>query len=275
MYLFSGRGFILLDTTIYDQLFLQCSAGDFDATKSSFARLESDQSLLIPLQALAVLAARQGHANILDFCLQKGAKLDEDVGISAGQAVDSAEMIELLWNRNWRDIQQSEKVQCGMVMRSRHRPVGMLEFLLRHGAKIPSELFGMPSLGQVSLPVMRTIVRECGIDPLRGTAALTLAVEEGNRDLVEYLCELGLPLNEVPLELDPREPCMCSPLYTAVRKRDISMMELLLEHGADPHAPYADHHRNSVLHAVQQRNDKRLLSILEKYAAAKASSQKI
>ena len=266
---------MLVDTAIYDQLFLQCSAGDFDATKSSFARLESDQSLSIPLQALAVLAARQGHANILEFCFQKGAKLDEDVDISAGQAVDSAEMIELLWNRNWRDIQHSEKVQGGMVRRSIHRPVGMLEFLLRHGAKIQSQIFGWPSLGQVSLPVMRTLVRECGIDSLRGTAALTLAVEEGNRDLVEYLCELGLPVNEVPPELDPREPGMCSPLYTAVRKRDISMIELLLEHGADPHAPYADHHQNSVLHAVQQRNDKELLIILEKYTAAKPSSQRI
>ena len=275
MYLFSGTGLMLVDTAIYDQLFLQCSAGDFDATKSSFARLESDQSLSIPLQALAVLAARQGHANILEFCFQKGAKLDEDVDISAGQAVDSAEMIELLWNRNWRDIQHSEKVQGGMVRRSIHRPVGMLEFLLRHGAKIQSQIFGWPSLGQVSLPVMRTLVREFGIDPLRGTAALTLAVEEGNRDLVEYLCELGLPVNEVPPELDPREPGMCAPLYTAARKRDISMMELLLEHGADPHAPYSDNHRNSVLHAVQQRNDKELLNVLEKYAAAKPSSQKI
>jgi hypothetical protein len=275
MYPFSGTVLILFDTTIYDQLFLRCSAGDFNTTKSLFARLENDQSLPIPLQALAVLAARQGHADILEFCLQKGAELDEDVDMSAGQAVDSAEMIELLWNKNWRNIQQSEKIQQGMVMRSIHRPVGMLEFLVRHGAKIPSQLFGFPSLGQVSLPVMKTLVGECGIDPLRGTAALTLAVEEGNRDLVEYLCELGLPLNEVPPELDPREPGMCSPLYTAVRKRDISMMELLLEHGADPHAPYADHHQNSVLHAVQQRNDKDLLSVLEKYAAAKPSSQKI
>ena len=53
------------------------------------------------------------------------------------------------------------------------------------------------------------------------------------------------------------------------------MMELLLEHDADPHAPYTDHHRNSVLHAVPERNDKELLSVLEKYAAAKPSSQKI
>ena len=109
---------------------MQCSAGDLDATKSSFAPLESEKSQPIPLQAIAVLAARQGHANILDFCLENGANFDEDVDMSAGQAVDTVEMIELLWNRNWRDIQHSEKVQDGMVNRSIFIPIGMLDFLL-------------------------------------------------------------------------------------------------------------------------------------------------
>jgi hypothetical protein len=266
---------ILIDTAIYDQIFLQCSAGDLDSTKSSFARLENDPSLPIPLQALAVLAARKGQAQILEFCFQKGAKMDEDVDISAGQTVDTAEMIELLWNKNWRDIQHSMKVQGGMVMRSIHRPVGMLEFLLRHGAKVPLRVFRSPGIGQVSLPVMRTLVQECGVDPLRGTGALTLAIEEGNRDLVEYLCELGLPINEIPPEYDPREPGMCSPLYTAVNKRDVSMMEYLLERGADPNAPFVEQLQTSVLQAVQQRNDEELLRVLEKYAAVEAPSQKI
>ena len=254
---------------------LQCSAGDLDATKSCFARLESDKFLPIPLQALAVLAARKGHAYILEFCLGKGAKFDDDIDTSAGQAVDTAEMIELLWKRNWRNIQHSERVQNGMVRRSIHRPVGMLEFLLRQGAKIPSGLFDLPSIGQVSLPVMSTLVSECGISPLRGSAALTLAIRKGNRDVVEYLCQQGIPVNDVPPELDPREPGMCSPLYTAVQKRDISMIELLLEHGADPYAPYADHHQDSVLHAVRQSGDKELLSVLEKYATLKSLGQKM
>ena len=254
---------------------MQCSAGDLNATKSSFARLESNQSLRIPLQALAVLTARKGHAKILDLLLHKGAKLDKEVETSAAQAVDTPEMIEVLWNRNWCNIQHSLKVQDSMVIRSIHRPVGMLEFLLRQGAKISSGLFDLPSIGQVSLPVMRTLISECGISPLKGSAALTLAVREGNRDVVEFLCQQGIPVNDVPPELDPREPGMCSPLYTAVQKRDISMIELLLEHGADPHAPYADHHQDSVLHAVRHFGDKELLSVLEKYPAPKTLGLKV
>ena len=183
-------------------------------------------------------------------------------------------MIELLWKRNWRDIQHSEKVQNGMVRRSIYRPVGMLEFLLRNGAKIPPGLF-LPNVGKVSLPVMKTLIRECGINPLKGTAVLEVAVKEGHRDVVEFLCQQGVPLNDVPPEPDPREPRRCSPLYRAVQNRDISMIELLLEHGADPHAPYVEHHRDSVLHAVQQSGDKELLSILEKYPAPKRLDLKI
>jgi hypothetical protein len=254
---------------------LQCSVGDFNSTKSSFVRLEGDQSLRIPLQALAVLTARKGHAKILDFLLQKGAKLDEEVETSAGQAVDTAEMIELLWGRNWCNIQHSLKVQDSMVWRSIHRPVGMLEFLLRQGAKIPLELFRVPNVGKVSLPVMKTLIRECGIDPLRGTAVLAMAVKEGHRDVVEFLCQQGVPVNDVPPEPDPREPRWCSPLYTTIQNRDISMMELLLEHGADPDAPYADHHQESVLHVVQESGDKELLSVLEKHACRKLLRPKL
>ena len=53
------------------------------------------------------------------------------------------------------------------------------------------------------------------------------------------------------------------------------MMELLLEHGADPCAPSVPHHQESVLHATQRFDDKELLSVLEKYAAPKALRQKL
>ena len=92
---------------------------------------------------------------------------------------------------------------------------------------------------------------------------------------MEFLCQQGVPFNDVPSEPDPREPRRCSPLYSAVENRDISMMELLLEHGADPCAPSVPHHQESVLHATQRFDDKELLSVLEKYAAPKALRQKL
>ena len=37
----------------------------------------------------------------------------------------------------------------------------------------------MLHVGKVTLPVMKSLVRNCGIDPLRGTAVLEVAVKEG------------------------------------------------------------------------------------------------
>ncbi|KAJ9657574.1 hypothetical protein H2198_004220 [Neophaeococcomyces mojaviensis] len=263
----SSRTLSIEETTLYDQLLQQCLAGDLEAMKSTFTEFESDRSLQIPLHALAVMVARKGRADILYFLLQKGATFDEEVAAAA--AVDSIEMLEFLWNRNWRDIQYSKRKQEHIVLTVRHKPVGMLEFLLRRGAKFSPKVFDLPDSGKVSLPAMKLLVEGCGAGSLKGKAVFTLAVEEGNRDVVEYLCKLGVPINDVPPEYDIREPyANCSPLWAAVMKRDISMMELLLEHGADPNAPYARNYSQSLLNRVREQHsdDTELLAVLEKHA---------
>ena len=264
------------ETTLYDQLLQQCSAGDLEATKSTFTDLESNRSLEIPLHALAVMVARKGRADVLDFLLQKGATFDEEVAAAA--AIDSVEMLELLWNRNWRDIQYSQRQQEFVASTVTHKAVGMLEFLFRKGAKFSPRVFDYPDSGKVSLPAMKLLVEGCGTDSLEGRAVFTLAVEEGNRDVVEYLCKLGVPINDVPPEYDIREPyATCSPLWAAVSKRDIGMVQLLLEHGADPNAPYVRHHPRSLLSRVQEKHsdDNELLAVLERYPRIKTSSHKI
>lgn len=246
--------------------------------KSTFTEFESDPSLQIPLHALAVMVARKGRADILDFLLRQGATFNDELAAAAAHAIESIEMLEILWNQNWRDIQHSQRQQEFVVFNVRHKPVGMLEFLLRKGAKFPHGVFDLPDSGKLSLPAMKLLVEGCGAGSLERKAVFTLAVEEGNREVVEYLCKLGVPINDVPPEYDIREPyANCSRLWAAVRKRDISMMELLLEHGADPNAPYARDHPQSLLNRVQERHsdDTELLAVLEKYAPTGPSSHKI
>ncbi|KAJ9653230.1 hypothetical protein H2198_007588 [Neophaeococcomyces mojaviensis] len=257
-------------------LLQQCLVGDLEAIKCTFTEFEKDRSLQIPLHALAVMVARKGRADILDFLLQKGAIFNEEV--AAAVAVDSIEMLEFLWNRNWRDIQHSQRQQGSVALHVRYKPVGMLEFLLRKGAKFSPLVFNLPDSGKLSLPAVKLLVEGCGVESLEGTAIFTLAVQEGNRDVVEYLCKLGVAINDVPPEFDIREPYATnSPLYAAVVKRDISTVVLLLEHGADPNAHYSRYSSQSLLNLVQERysDDTELLALLEKYAPTKPSTHKI
>jgi hypothetical protein len=52
--------------------------------KSSLAQLRESENLQCTIQTLAMLAARKGHASILDLYLKKGPTVDEAVHVSAG-----------------------------------------------------------------------------------------------------------------------------------------------------------------------------------------------
>lgn len=264
------------ETKLYHKLLEQCFARDLEAMKSTFDKIESDQSLQIPVQALAIMVARKGYAEILDFLLQKGATIDEE--LSSYTARSSIEMLELLWDRNWRDIQHSRKQQGWLALTLAHKPVELLEFLRRKGAKFTPDVFDMHDSGSVSLPAMKLLVEGCGgADSLKRRAVLTLAVQKDNRDVVKYLCELEVPMDDVPPEFDRREPyANCSPLWAAVRKRDISIVELLLEHGANPNAPYVEWLSQSLLDGAREHHsdDTKLIAILEKYALKDSRLQK-
>lgn len=85
---------------------------------------------------------------------------------------------------------------------------------------------------------------------------LTTALREGHNDIVRFLLNQG--------GADPNAPGEHLPLVKAVRRCqdcDFSMIELLLEKGADPNKVYRDW--NAIMQAIENR-DMRLLSLLVK-----------
>lgn len=276
-FLFSSESWLIFaETPLYDQLLQKCFADDLTGVTSTLEEFECDQSLPLPLHALAVMTARKGRVELLDLLLQKGADFNEE--IAAAVAVNSVEMLKFLWYRNWRNIQHSKNQQAQMVRSSMYKPVDMLEFLLHKGAKFSPDVFDWHDCGKTTLPAMKILVAGCGVDSLRRRAIFTLAVEEGNRQVVKYLCKLGVPINDVPPEFDIREPyASTSPLWAAVNKRDMSMVGLLLEHGADPNAPFNRRYLTSVLTYVREKqsDNAELLALLEKYASPRSLNSEI
>jgi hypothetical protein len=62
--------------------------------------LLEDLRLSNPLQPLAALAASEGHAEILQLCLDKGAVFDRDLDAAVEQGLQDTAMLEVLWNAN-------------------------------------------------------------------------------------------------------------------------------------------------------------------------------
>ena len=84
------------DTQPYEKLLEDCIANNVDQIKRDLPKLMEQHPVSSPLQPLAVLAARKGHAEILQFCLDKGAVFDWNLERSTHFGADSPAMKKIL-----------------------------------------------------------------------------------------------------------------------------------------------------------------------------------
>lgn len=99
MGLFDTRGESLTlyaDTQPFEKLFEDCIANNVDQIKRDLPKLMEQHPVSSPLQPLAVLAARKGHAEILQFCLDKGAVFDWNLERSTHFGANSPAMNKIL-----------------------------------------------------------------------------------------------------------------------------------------------------------------------------------
>jgi hypothetical protein len=85
------------DTQPYEKLLEDCIANNVDQIKRDLPKLMEQHPVSSPLQPLAVLAARKGHAEILQFCLDKGAVFDWNLERSICFGGDSPAMNKILF----------------------------------------------------------------------------------------------------------------------------------------------------------------------------------
>ena len=227
----------MVDTKSYEDLFSSCIRGDVSQVKLSLKQMVEENSPRIPLQPLATLAAYKGHAEILRLCLDEGAIFDKylDKATSHGLLYSPRDptMPDTLWAVNWRDMQHSQKVLDELVIRSVARSDDtLLNWLLDHGARINSDAIRIASHPPNRLSTVSICLANCGITSFKGWGALQYAAGSGDMELAKLLLNAGADVEDVPYQLDIREPGPFTALYEAVLGQHMEMIKFLLERGA-------------------------------------------
>ena len=104
----NGRADMLADIDPWAKLFLDCIQKHSVSTTRIMELLGPDG--VIPLlQPLAILAAERDKVDVLKYCIEKGASLD-DPYFSRAVVLRGASraMLDLLWNVDWENIQKNQ-----------------------------------------------------------------------------------------------------------------------------------------------------------------------
>jgi hypothetical protein len=107
----------LTDTELYEKLFRDCIAGSVHQVRLDIEKLAEQQPFPVPLQPLATLAASKRHAEILQFCLEKGALFDANLDKAAYYGAEHPSMPDVLLAANWQNLQHSKSTLSSLVTR--------------------------------------------------------------------------------------------------------------------------------------------------------------
>jgi hypothetical protein len=202
----------------------------------------------------------------LQLCLEKGAVFDGDLDEVAEAGAENPAMLNILLAVNWRNMQHSQPTHNHFVRFSASRDVKMLTWLLNHGAKVSRETIKPAALSGTPVATMALLVERCGVAALKDSCALQLAVGRGERDMVEFLLQVGADVEEMPAQLgDIRESGPFTALYEAVQGQHVEIVKLLLERGAKVDTPcgWPTGQKKSPLQAERRQGNSQIVSLLE------------
>lgn len=257
----------MVDTKSYEDPFSSCIRGDVSQVKRSLKQMVEENSPRIPLQPLATLAAYKGHIEILRLCLDEGAIFDRylDSATVHGLLYSPRDptALDTLWAANWRDMQHSQKALDELVRGSAARSDdAMLNWLLDHGARINSDAICTVSLPGRRLSTVSICLAKCGITSFKGWGALQYAAGSGDMELVKLLLNAGAGIEEMPYQLDMREPGPYTALYQAVLGQQVEMIRFLLERGAKVDTP-CGRAEDTALKLARRLGNREVLDLLE------------
>lgn len=170
-------------------------------------------------------------------------------------------MLDVLLAANWRNIQNSSAALSGLEHRAASQSPEMLMWLIDHGVSLGPGIARRSS--DFSLPVLRVIVQQCGVESLKGSGTLQLAARRGDREIFAYLLSAGADPNDRPPSLDERErPHPGTALHEALCARHLGIAQLLSNHDADIDGPVGRYSQRSVMQAARDRGDGEGLKIL-------------
>lgn len=225
-----------------EELHEACLTGDDDAIKAFVSHQQAANDANSPRwPALMYTATSKDHGSIVQYCLDNGAKVTNDV-MKILLINRSKETYTLLLDAKAVDINYYIPWFgdiLGNVATDNDRE--WTGFCLRHGAdpnknlrdehkSLLAAVAGFASVEKVNM------LDGNGGAAVRGSGAIVMAAEEGKLDMVKYSLDNGAEINEFGIEhhTDERyKEDMGSPLHKAVDGGHEDVVRFLLDKGAD------------------------------------------
>ncbi|MCJ1394690.1 hypothetical protein MMC18_007570 [Xylographa bjoerkii] len=229
-------------------LIIASIAGDLP-TVERLSKVQKDAHQNFPLQEMLVAAALRSHTKVVEYCLQQGAVIDDDVNFAAFRGL-TADLFEAMIPRNIFNTSQHPEYLSQLLFHtagigpfprrfhsttSDSKGVRLATALLAHGAKIDKDIVFRAAENQ-SVAFMKCLLAHGAA--LEGSGALHYAAVRGRLEMMGWLLDHGADVNELlPKDIlgDMREPApqMGSPLHYAVHCGEFDAVMLLLERGGD------------------------------------------
>ena len=228
--------------------------------------MKESQPAEIPIQEMMKVATENGQANVVEYCLQQGAQIDSDVSRAALNGA-TPELWRLLFSANWNNVQNDSSLLDSLLVLSTRRGKPMVNFLLDQGARCKPAAVSMVARSNKAdnVDIMSLLLARGGA--LHDSGALQMAAYDGTPDMVRFLLDQGADVNEIPKN-DPGDPRECrngTALHQAVGAGRLSIIELLLDRGAD--ASLLDQGGLDAMGIAKERNipdQQAVLALLEK-----------
>ena len=227
---------MLADVDPWARLFLECIQKDsVSSTRITEILGVTDVSTL--LQPLAVLAAERSQVDVLRYCIERGASLDDPI-FSRAVVIHgtTSAMLEILWDLDWSNIQTNQTELSNLLYYAwQGESSDMLHLLLEHGAVVSKDLVRVRAGLGTTAEKFSVFIREAGIDAFKDSGALQFYAARGRTHLVEVLLNAGIDVNEQPTLRDIRELSPFNALYEATYYQRADTVQPLLDRGADVH----------------------------------------
>lgn len=197
-------------------------------------------------------AAMNGHLNLVKFLLDKGADITAGrfgggTPIWEAALAGHLEVVQLLLARGANIEADCRGCSTPLSAAAEGGHYDVVEYLLDMGASVDADTYyqGNPIgvaarkgyLAIVKLLVKRSTLIDTGSPP-----PLSFAVWSGQHEVVEYLCQQGVNVNNGGMSI--------TPICTAAAMGNLSIVQILLRYGADVNAPAVVGQKGNALSAA-------------------------
>lgn len=261
------------DETLLTDLEAACTSGNLEKVQALFADHKICKSSPdIPVQTLLQLSARNSHPKIVTFLLQHGAIVDSSTVVSACTS-NSTDIFQALLDAGFNLNESIGHPGDALILCAGANKVPLVKWLLDHGADPNANLVSL-TRSALDVAVIHASTEVAGLllqhgAETKGVNSLKLAAAYGRLDMIPFLLDHGVGIDEIPeneyITDAEREAGLGTALHEAAKSGQASAVSLLLDRGADP--GIKDSRGKTALECAKELDDLAVVKAFQKRAS--------